>query len=360
MADTPKREKHLATHIFNIAVLVIGGGALAWMLHRLGWENVKRVLSGVGGWFFVIIAIDVAGMACDAAAIHSFMRPEQRMVKYWRVLAAQASGRAINILTPGGALGEATKVTMLVAHAPRGRVVSSIVLLNLANFYLSVAILLVGVPITLLVVDLPRELQVVIWVGLAIVVPLVIALAVIIQRGALKTVLAAAKGLHIISAERREKWSAKLLEVDRHLSELQTNQSPGMRAGLLFLCGSRLCVWVAGTLALMAVGVYIHVTLLIGVFSVGVLISWASAIVPFGIGIADGSNYALYRVLGAAGAGGVFVTLLGRARTLTLALLGLLVMLGAHTSSRLEIARRNRLIARLEAEHGSESLGRSG
>jgi hypothetical protein len=38
----------------------------------------------------------------------------------------------------------------------------------------------------------------------------------------------------------------------------------------------------------------------------------------------------------------------------------LLVMAAGHTSSRLEIARRNRMMARLEAEHGSESPMRSG
>ena len=89
--------------------------------------------------------------------------------------------------------------------------------------------------------------------------------------------------------------------------------------------------------------------MLVGVFSVGVLIGWISAFVPFGLGVADGGNYALFNVLGAAGMHGVFVTLLGRARSLTLALLGLLVMAAGHTSSRIEIARRNRLIARLEA-----------
>ena len=360
MTAAPERGKHVASHVFNIAVLVVGGTALAWMLHRLGIDNVKRVLRGVGGWFFVIIALDVAALACEAAAIHQFMRPEQRMLKYWRVLAAQASGRAINILTPGGALGEATKVTLLVSHAPRGRVVTSIVLLNLAAFYLSVAILIIGVPITALLVDLPHDLQLIVWVGIAIIVPLVIGVGIVIQRGALKTLLAAAHGLHIISEERRQKWSVKLLEVDRQLRELQSNQSPGTRGGLLLVCAARLCSWSATTLVLIAVGVHVHFTLLAGVFSVGVLIGWVSAFIPFGLGVADGGNYALFNVLGAAGASGVFVTLLGRARSLTLAMLGLLVMLAAHTSSRLDIARRNRLMARLEADHGAESPTRSG
>jgi len=357
---TGKKERHLASHVFNVAVLVVGCVALAWLLNRLGWQNVKAVLSGVGGWFFVIVALDVAALACEAAAIREFMRPEARMIKYWRVLAAQASGRAINILTPGGALGEATKVTMMVAHVPRGRVVSAIVLLNLASFYLSVAILIVGVPITALLVDLPHDLKIVVWTGLAVLVPLVLALGVLIQRGALGTVLAAGKRAHILSAKRAESWKARLADVDRRIRELQADRTAGTRMGLSLVCVARVCAWAATTVVLYAVGVQLGFTVLCGVFSVGVLIGWISAVVPFGLGVADASNYALYDVLGAAGAHGVFVTLLGRARSLTLALLGLLVMAAGHTSSRLEVARRNRLIARLEAEHGSESPMRSG
>jgi hypothetical protein len=124
----PPHERHLASHIFNLTVLAIGGTALAWMLQRLGWDNARKIVLDVGLWFPVIVALDIGAMLCDAGAIHQFMRPEARMVSFWRVFAAQASGRAINILTPGGALGETTKVTMLITHAPRDRVISSIVL----------------------------------------------------------------------------------------------------------------------------------------------------------------------------------------------------------------------------------------
>lgn len=357
----PRVERHLLSHVFNIAILVIGAAALAWMLHRLGFHTVRTVLAGVGWWFAIIVACDLAALCCEAAAIRELMRPEARMAKYWRILAAQMSGRAINILTPGGALGEATKVSMLVSSAPRGRVVSSIVMLNLASFYLSVAIVVVGVPITALLVDLPHNLQLIVWIGLAVVLVIVIALVVLIQRGALTTILQAAHGIGILSAERRARWTTKLGDLDRHIRELQSKRSsPGTRTGLLFICAARLCSWTATALVLHAVGVDIHFTLVAGVFSVGVLISWMSAFIPFGLGVADGGNYALFNVLGAAGAAGVFVTLLSRARSLTLAMLGLLVMAAGHTANRFEVRRRNRLIARLEAEHGAESPARSG
>ncbi|HEY3806894.1 MAG TPA: lysylphosphatidylglycerol synthase transmembrane domain-containing protein [Kofleriaceae bacterium] len=340
--DEPKPERHLASHLFNLAVLAAGTIGLAVMLDRLGWQNAQNVLAGVGGWFGAIIALDLVGLCLDAAAIHEFMRPEARMVSYWRVLAAQASGRAINIFVPGGVVGEATKVSMLVTHAPRDRVLSSIVLFNLATFYISVAIVLVGVPITALIVHLPHQLAVVVWTALAILVPIVIALGVIIHRGAIETAANGLRRLHILSPARLEAWKVRIATLDSHLQELHSDQSPGTRRGLVLLGVSRLVAWIATATVLHVVGVALHAPLLVGVLSVGVLISWVSAIVPLGLGIADGSNYALFDVLGASGAHGLFVTLLGRARSVVIALIGLCIMGVAHAANRAGIARQNR------------------
>jgi uncharacterized membrane protein YbhN (UPF0104 family) len=346
MTDAPPPSRHVFSHVFNVVVLVGGVTALVVMMDRLGLDNARAVFEGVGGWFFLILALDLVGMALDAGAIHSFMRPEARMVSYWRVFAAQASGRAINIFVPGGVVGEATKVTMLVSHAPRDRVVSSIVLFNLATFYISVAIVLVGVPITLLFVDLPHQLEVVVWVGLAILVPVVVGIGVVIHRGAIETVLGSVRILGIVSPERIARWKSKVGELDRHLKELHSDASPGTRAALILLGVSRVVAWTATTVVLASVGVRLHATLLVGVLSVGVLISWVSAIVPFGLGVADGSNFALFDALGASGANGVFVTLLNRARTLAIALIGLAIMAVAHVANRISVERRHRRFKR--------------
>jgi uncharacterized membrane protein YbhN (UPF0104 family) len=335
-------ERHLASHIFNLAVLVIGGAALAWMIHSVGLANVRHVLADVGWGFAWILGLDIIGMACDAAAIHEFMRPEARMVSFWRVLAAQASGRAINLVTPGGALGEATKVTMLVSYVPRDRVLSSIVLYNLATFYLAVAAVAIGVPITAAVVDLPHRLAVVVWCGLVVVIAVVVGLGVLVHRGAIDSVVSLAGTLRIVSQPRVTAWKARLRDVDRHLRELHTDQSPGTRRGVAWLVVAQLVSWSATVSVLVAVGVSIHAPIVVGVLSIGVLVGWISSIVPLGVGVADGSNYALYGVLGATGAQGVFVTLVGRARSLVLALLGLCVMAIGHAAARVTLARRNR------------------
>jgi hypothetical protein len=331
-------------------VFALGTGLLAWMIDRLGVDNARRVLADAGVWFPIVLALDLLGLALDSAAIRAFMRPESRMVSFARVFAANASGRAINLLTPGGALGEATKVTMLVGHAPRARAVSAIMLFDLMGFYLQVGLVVIGVPITLVLVDLPHDLEVVVWIGLAVLAPIVIGLAVLIHRGAIGTVLGAAAAVRLISHARADAWRARLADVDRHLRELHGDRTAGTRVGFAWLGASRVVSWLATALLLHAIAVPITPTLLIGIFSCGILIAWIANAVPLGLGIADGSNYALYDVLGATGAHGVFMTLLARARSIVIALFGLAIMGVAHTINRVSIARRRRRLMDRKSE----------
>jgi len=189
---------------------------------------------------------------------------------------------------------------------------------------------------------MPHELAVLVWASLAVLIGLVIAVGVIVHRGAINTVMATLHGLRIISKQRADSWRGKLAELDQNLKHLQSGRVPGAKLAVCLLLAERAVAWIATIAVLAAVGVRIHPTLVIGVLSVGVLISWMSAIVPFGIGVADGSNYALFDALGASGAGGVFMTLLNRARQLSIALLGLAIMAFAHTANRTVVRRRHR------------------
>lgn len=356
MAGKP-HERHLASHLFNVAMMVIGAGALTWMMRELGWAQLCTVVSGVGRYVAIILGLDVAAILLDAKALHVFMRPEARMISYGRVVAAQISGRAVNAVTPFGALGEATKLTMLVTRAPRTRVLSAIVLCNLVGFYLSVAVMLIGTPVTVLLVELPSPLKVTIGLGLAILVSFVIALGVIVHRGALSTITGLLHRVHILSRVRLDAWQDRLGEVDRHICQLHRDRSAGIGKGIMWLLASRLVSWAATMTLIGAIGVAITPPLVIGVLSVGVLISWIASVVPLGLGLADGGNYVLYDLLGASGAHGAFVTMLNRVRSLLVAVVGLLVMAIVHTLTRVSLARQRR---KLRALLGPGEAGEAG
>jgi uncharacterized membrane protein YbhN (UPF0104 family) len=351
VTEEPKHERHLTSHVFNLVVMVLGGIGLAWMLRELGVSYLTDAIDSVGAWFLVILLLDLGTLCLDAAALHAFMRPEARMVSYWRVLAAQASGRAINVLTPTGALGEPTKLAMLMSHAPRDRVLSSLVLQNLAYLYLSVAVILIGTPIFFLLVDVPHEVKVLVAIGFAVLLPAMIALAVIIRRGAVTTLVGLIRGTRVISADRAKRWRERMAEVDRHIRELQHNRSHGTWKGILWIGASKLVYWTSTLVLLATAGVDVNPTLVVGLFSVGVLIQWISNIVPMGLGLADGGNYALFDLVNQAGPHGVVITVLNRARSISVAILGLGAMAAMHAYNRMTLSRMHRRLRELRAEH---------
>lgn len=348
-AEGEKKKSPWST-VFNLVMFAAGGIGLYFMLRTTSWDELRPVVISVGNFAGIILALDLAALCFDAAAWHSFMRPEARMVSYPRVLGAWASGRAINVLTPFGALGEPTKVTMLLDRAPKARLLSSIVLLNVAVLYFSVSVMIIGIPITLLLVDVPHGIKVMVGIGMAVLVPLMVMLGIVIQRGAVSTLVGTLHKTRIISQTRAADWKERLKEVDKHIRELHSHRTAGTRRGIVFVALSKLVTYASTCVLIHAVGVSLTPSLVIAVLSVGVLIQWIASIVPLGLGIADGGNYALYSLLGATGPQGLLVTMMNRARSVAVAILGLGAMVVMTALSRYQQARIQRRIKELKSE----------
>lgn len=312
--------------IFNLVMMVIGGVFLALLLRHHGWTEFRAMLTGAGGWFALVLGLELISLCMDAAAVHAFMRPEARMIRYVRVLGAQASGRAINVLTPGGALGEPTKLMLLSQYAPQTRALSSLVMMNLAIAYIAVTLMLIGIPITLLLIEVPQPVKVMVGVGLAVIVPAMIGLTLLVRRGAVSSIVDLLRRIRIINDDRARGWREKLVDVDRHIRELQHNRSAGTWKGILWVAGSKIVSWTSSMTLIAAVGVHLSPTVVIGYLSVGLLIGWISQLVPMGLGVQDGGQYALFGILGATGPQGLMVAMLSRARGVAVAILGLVAM----------------------------------
>jgi uncharacterized protein (TIRG00374 family) len=328
-----------ASTVFNLIALAIGAVAFAFVANHLGWSGIRQAIVGAGAWFAVIALIDLVSATCDAFAIHGFLLPKQR-VPYWRVYAAQLSGMAINRLTPGNSLGEPVKVTMLVRTVPTELAVSAIVMFNLTTLYVGIAAIVLGAPLTALLLDLPDRVELVVWVGLAALVAVAIAIAVLVRRGAFGTLIDALVALRLISSARGNRWRDKIGEIDRRVRDIAHAKSSGIHRGLTGVLGSRVLNWVGTIVVLHAADIPLTPPLVVASLSVGILVTWMSNIIPLGLGLADGTNYMLYGLLGATPVAGLLFTLLNRLRTVMLALLGLTAMAIANL-----IHRRNTLVS---------------
>ncbi|MBL9016395.1 MAG: flippase-like domain-containing protein [Myxococcales bacterium] len=299
--------------------LIVGIVGLVLLIHNAGWHTLASALAHIGPWFAVIAVIDLGAILCDAGALHAYARAHAP-VSYGRVFAAQASGVAINRLTPGNALGEPIKVTLLMAEVPRDVAVSSVVKFNLATSWVAIAVILLGIPLTLLSLDLPSRLAAAVWIAAFVLAAFAIALVVIVRRGAIGVAIGGAQRIGLVSAARAARWRTAVGGIDAQIKTV------GSRRAFLFVIASRL-LFSTGSIALIAAaGIPLTLPLALATVSVGILITWISNIVPLGVGLADGGNYALYGALGATGGAGLLYTMVNRARVIVLALLGLSIM----------------------------------
>jgi hypothetical protein len=329
-AATRRSVDHRRKRYFQIAVLILAIAVLVLLFDQLGWAGMRKAVVGTGAWFAAIAAIDVLGACCDALAIRGFLAPRVE-VPYATVLAAQLSGMGINRVTPGSSLGEPVKVTMLAHVVPTDLAVSAIVMFNLTTFYIALAAIVIGVPITIALLDLPRAVTIAVWIATAALVAIAVVLAIVVRRGAVATLIDALAKTRVVSGDRAMRWRAAIADIDSRLRELGGNtKRSGLRVGLAGVIASRVLGWV-GTLAVLhAADIPLSPVLVVAMLSVGILVSWISNVVPFGLGIADGTNYALYDLLGASPAAGLLFTMVNRLRALVVAVIGLGVMAILH------------------------------
>jgi len=322
-AGPPKWTKLVNWIFFGVAI-----AALAWMIRSVGPRKVAELVKSIGGgWFAILMLLELGSYACDAAAIKAFMRPESRMIDYLRVFAAQLSGAAINLLMPTGKVGEASKVTLMVRRAPRGRVVSSVLLYNLYGFFLNVGIVVIGIPITALVYRLPHKVEVAIWLAGGILLALALFLLWLVTRGIGSSLVGFLRTVHIISPERRERWRARLLKLDGQLKPTGPEASHGTSVGIGWMVLSRVVGWIQSAIVIYLVVGELDGMFLIASLSAGMVIAWVAAIVPMGIGVSEGGSYLIYEVLGAGATAGLGVALIRRVRQVIIAVLGVALML---------------------------------
>jgi uncharacterized protein (TIRG00374 family) len=312
--------------IWNVIVLAAGVLGLAILLTKFGRTGTREVIATTGRWFAVIALIDLASVACDSLAIYGFLRPLVERVRFTRIFGAQASGLAINRLTPGNSLGEPTKVTLLVRHVPQDAAVSAIVMFNVTTILVGIAFIVIGVPITVLLLDLPPYVRLVVWIATAALVVVAVALVLIVRRGAVATLIDGIAGLRIISRTRAGQWRSRIAAIDAHVKKLGTARASGVLRGLAGVLASRILNSIGTVTLLYAAHLPVTAPLVIAVLSVGILITWMSNVIPLGLGLADTGNYALYAALGVRASAGLDFTMVNRARTIVLAGLGLSIM----------------------------------
>lgn len=339
---------------FNLLSLAGGVILLVVTLRRVGLVRLGELAERVGAVAPLLVGLYFVVMACEAGAQHLFMRPEQRTLHFARLYVAHMAGVAINSLTPGDKLGEVTKVTLLLGHAPRPRVVAAVLRYNLVNLGLSLTVSVVGAALAPLLFDLPDAVRRGLLVASAISIALAVAIFVLVRRGLLASFLAAGRGLHLLSEATRARLVARLAQVDERLRHGRGPGS-GVVAGTALVVLARTLYWTELYLILRAMGDTPSLAFMVVVTAMNVVLHTVASIVPMGIGVTEGGLYGLFALLGADPDRGIAASLVRRARVVIVAALGLLAMVGLQIADRLGRARAK---ARVLARHDDREPAR--
>jgi hypothetical protein len=334
--------------------LILALVALVFTIRDIGLRTIATYLRRIGWWWIAVAILEVLITSLDALAIRAFLSPEQGKVKLRSAVLSQLAGRAVNAVTPSGNVGEAVKVSVLVEHVSQSRAVSTILLYNVVSFSVELMIVAVAAPIMVMLVAMPSSVRGLMILTCIVCSVIAIGLYTLVRRGVLESFARAATRIwipglatvrrwiwksempsrYLLSQRRYERWEDRLRAVDSkmHLSSGARRRDRWL--GIAAVTASRLSSMLLSLLILHAVGESITLGFIAAYTVGGFIIYMVSSLVPMGVGISEGGNYALFRVLGENPARGVTLVLARRVTLIVYAAIGLVLVTASETVQR--------------------------
>lgn len=314
-------------------------GALIYTILKFpgGPETIPRYFLKIGWFWFAVIAMEAFGTFLDAIAIKAFAAPENKCLSLRHTALAQLSGRAINIVTPTGNLGEVVKMSVLTEYVSQSRAVSTILLYNIVRFIIELGFVALAAPICALLVPMPDWLRALILVGGAVCLVISIGCYVLVRRGMLSSVARALVKIRLIKQARYEKWQDKLQAVDDKLRLVSGASRRDRVIGISAVLLSQITSMTLSLSILVSLGESLSLGF-IGAYVVGGFIIYNIAVfVPMGIGLNEGGWYSLLTLMGegpARVAAGTMMVLARRVTLLMYAGIGLFLIAASSTVKR--------------------------
>lgn len=315
-------------------VLVFAVVALVWTIHDIGLTTIGHYFERIGWWWIAVVLLEVLNTALDATAIRAFTSPEQDRLKLRHALMAQLAGRAINVVTPSGNLGEVVKASVLTDFVSESRAVATILLYNIVSFAVELAMVAVAVPFLVILVPMPAGLAALMVATGVVCLVLAVGLVLLVRRGMLASFARLAVRLRLLSKARFEKWEQRLTSVDDKLRLVSGARTRDRWLGIAAISASRTSSIVLSLLVLHAVGHEITLPFLAAYIVGGFAVYMVSSLIPMGIGVSEGGWYGLFRALGENPAHGVTLVLARRVTLVVYAAIGIVLVTASETVKR--------------------------
>lgn len=136
-------------------MLVMGVAGLCIMVHSLGMASIGAGMQKIGLAFILVVGTHAGLLARDAVTMRSCSGMRGVKPGFLALLQTCMCGHAINVVTPGGQLGELTKYGLLRRHMSREGAIATLVATNTLMTCGSLVMLALAAGLALAALDLP-------------------------------------------------------------------------------------------------------------------------------------------------------------------------------------------------------------
>jgi uncharacterized membrane protein YbhN (UPF0104 family) len=299
---------------FHLIFLLMGLGALAWLLHQVGLDTLGNSLAMVGWGFLLSTSAHFLAIVMDSFTLRAAMSSAGPSISFWQVLRASLAGHAINEATPLSKLGEVTKYTLIAEHISNQRAAAALIVQNIIMFVVNCTLMVLAPLASIAILDIDSDftLLLLITAGVFGVLALGTVLLLIRGPGELPFRLARRVGL---GNKRVERWRSTWKNVEAHWQEaIHDRNSLGI--ALVTGVASRMASVTEFAIILRFLGAEDVLAMAALTLAGSQVVTWSTSFIPMQAGTSEGGAYLLYRQIGISPGLGVVVELVRRMRRL--------------------------------------------
>jgi uncharacterized protein (TIRG00374 family) len=330
--DGPSKQSSTKANLMigvHAITFLLGFSLLVYLIYWY-WDQVKVSVTNVGYGFFLIILLNMARHFLRAASMYWAIQPEKRNFKYRSAVAARLGGEAVTFFTfTGPFLGDATKAVLLKRNVPLAQGASAVIIDNLLYYASVIIVVLAGIGTLLYLYDSHSRAMTNVLIGIVVFSILMFAALVAIVRFGVKPISWVLKKL-----EARDRLPKFILRREHHLIEVENNIFDfynTRRRDFFIIFGISMSVHVVSVcevyLALRFLEGQSFVSTAFIIESLTKVINAVFSFIPGTIGVYEGGNGVILRILGYTTAVGVALALVRRGAILFSTFVGLLILL---------------------------------
>ena len=312
--------------IINVIALVIGIGALSYLIYKVGLDELLDNLLAVGPVFPLLLLIEAASTAFSTFGWLFAFEPSSRP-SYTKLLGINFASLSIAGALPTGQAGEVAKGNLLRGEAPAAQIVSSLLIYNYLHVMSVMLMVLVG-PLAALAVGGDFDANV-IWICLGagvLVLILVILLGLLLYSGIMHKVLDWI-GRHRLLWKPSQKLKSSVGEVDGKLRDIIASRPSDLFKGYVGLILGRFMRILEVYVILSYLDVSGSLVVALMVFSATAMVNYLLMVLPAREGFLEGSTYVVFKLLGMNGAHGLSMEIIRRLRKIFFQITGVLLMM---------------------------------